>query len=63
LFSLAHSLTTCLRTRATLHAEILALRHQVLVLQRPNRDRRLRLKPGETATAAMDVHLVKPQSG
>jgi hypothetical protein len=31
------------RRRAVLHAEVLALRHQLLVLQRTNRDRRLRL--------------------
>jgi putative transposase len=31
------------RSRAALHAEILALRHQLIVLQRANRDRRLQL--------------------
>jgi len=46
-FCLAYSLRNCLRTRAALHAEILALRHQLLVLQRSNRNRRLRLKPGD----------------
>jgi putative transposase len=46
-FSLACSLRDCLRTRAALHAEILALRHQLLVLQRSNRDRRLRLKSAD----------------
>src|ERR1022692_2113454 len=45
LFSLAYSLRNSLRTRAALHVEILALRHQLLVLRRSNRDRRLRLKP------------------
>jgi putative transposase len=44
LFSLAYSLRNCFRTRVALHAEILALRHQLLVLQRLNRDRRFRLK-------------------
>src|SRR5438105_15084368 len=33
-----------LRSRATLQAENLALRHQLLVLQRSTRDRRLRLR-------------------
>jgi putative transposase len=36
-------LRSSLRSRAALHAEILALRHQLLVLQRSTRDRRLRL--------------------
>jgi hypothetical protein len=39
-FSFACSLIDCLRTRAALHAEILVLRHQLLVLQRSNRDRK-----------------------
>jgi putative transposase len=46
-FSFACSVINCLRTRAALHAEILVLRHQLLVLQRSNRDRRLRLKPAD----------------
>lgn len=43
IFSLFSSIRQGLRSRAALHAEILALRHQLLVLQRVNRDRRLRL--------------------
>jgi len=41
--SLFSSILQGLRTRAALQAEILALRHQLLVLQRSSRDRRLRL--------------------
>jgi putative transposase len=37
-------LRSSLRSRAALHAEILALRHQLLVLKRSTRDRRLRLR-------------------
>lgn len=40
-------LRNCLRTRAALQLEVLALRHQLLVLQRSTRDRRLRLKPSD----------------
>ena len=43
IFSLFSSLRQSFRTRAALHAEILALRHQLLVLQRANRKRKLRL--------------------
>jgi transposase InsO family protein len=43
IFTLFSSLRQGLRTRAELHAEILALHHQVLVLQRSNRSRKLRL--------------------
>jgi hypothetical protein len=35
------SLRSSLRSRAALHAEILALRHQLLVLQRSTHGRRL----------------------
>jgi putative transposase len=38
------ALRSFLRSRAALHAEILALRHQLLVLQRSTRDRPLRLR-------------------
>src|SRR6266404_3930435 len=37
------SVPACFRTRAALQAEILALRHQLLVLQRSSRGHRLRL--------------------
>ena len=39
-------LRDCLRPRAAIQAEILALRHQLIVMQRSNRDR-LRLNPGD----------------
>ena len=42
--SLRFSLPTLFRTRAALQAEILALRHQLLVLQRSNSDHRVRLR-------------------
>jgi len=38
------SVRDCFRARAVLQAEILALRHQLLVLQRSSRGRRLRLR-------------------
>jgi putative transposase len=41
--SLFSSLRQGFNTRAALHAEILALRHQLLVLQRSNRSRKLHL--------------------
>jgi len=44
IFSSCFRLRSCLSTRAALQTEILALRHQVLVLQRVTRGRRLRLK-------------------
>src|SRR5579862_1362326 len=43
IFSLLCSIRQGFRNRAALQAEILALRHRLLVLQRGNRDRRLRL--------------------
>ena len=43
IFSLFSSLQRGLRSRVVLHAEILALRHQLSVLQRRDRGRRLRL--------------------
>ena len=43
IFSLFHSIGQALRGRATLHAEILALRHQLLVLQRSKRSHKVRL--------------------
>jgi putative transposase len=47
LYLLLSSIRSGLRTRAALHAEILALRHQLLVLQRTTRGRRLRLKSAD----------------
>ena len=44
LVSLLFSLPACIRTRAALQAEILALRHQLLVLQRSNNGHRVRLR-------------------
>jgi putative transposase len=43
ILSLFFSILQGLRARAALHAEIIALRHQLLVLQRANRNRRLQL--------------------
>jgi putative transposase len=47
IFSLFSSLRRGLRSRVVLHAEILALRHQLSVLQRRNRGRRLRLNAAD----------------
>ena len=44
MFTLLMSLRDCFRTRAALQAEIIALRHQLLVLHRSNRHRRPHLK-------------------
>src|SRR6266850_84604 len=44
MLTLLFSLRECFRTRAALQTEILALRHQLLVLQRSNRGRKLRLR-------------------
>jgi len=44
LASLLFSLRRCLQTRAALHAENLALRHQLLLLPRVHQNRRLRLR-------------------
>ena len=43
ILSLVSSMRQCFRSRAALQVEILALRHQLLVVQRGNRGRRLRL--------------------
>src|SRR5712692_11113230 len=42
--SLLFSVPACFRTRAALQAEILALRHQLFVLQRSNSGHRVRLR-------------------
>jgi len=47
LFSLLLSLRRSFRPRAALQAEILALRHQLLILQRANRNRRLELSAAD----------------
>jgi putative transposase len=44
MLTLLFSLRDCFRARAVLQAEILALRHQLLVLQRSNRGHKLRLR-------------------
>src|SRR5580704_13242192 len=44
MLTLLFSLRDCFRARAFLQAEILALRHQLLVLQRSSRSHRLRLR-------------------
>src|SRR5208282_3083940 len=41
------SIPQAFRTRVALQAKIFALRHQLLVLQRTNRDRRLRLNTAD----------------
>jgi hypothetical protein len=46
-FSLLSSVQSCFRSRAALQAEILALRHQLLVLQRSSRNRRLCLQDSD----------------
>jgi putative transposase len=43
MFSLFYSIRLGLRSRAALHAQILALRHQVLVLQRSKHSHKVRL--------------------
>src|ERR1700675_4860031 len=47
--SLLYFASACFRTRAALQAEILALRHQLLVLQRSNRGHKLRLGSADRA--------------
>lgn len=49
IFSLFHSIRQVLQTRAELHAEILALRHQLLVLQRSKRSHKARLSIADRA--------------
>src|SRR6266576_321684 len=44
MLTLLFSLRDCFRARAVLQAEIVALRHQLLVLQRSNRGHKLRLR-------------------
>ena len=44
---LLFSVPACFRTGATLQAEILALRHQLLVLQRSSRGHKLRLSSAD----------------
>jgi len=43
MLTLLFSLGDCIRARAALQAEIIALRHQLLILQRSNRGHKLRL--------------------
>jgi transposase InsO family protein len=49
IFSLFHSIRQALRARIALHAELLALRHQLLVLQRSKRSHKLRLGVADRA--------------
>src|SRR5262249_13090425 len=44
---LFNSLLSSLRTRAAMQAEIMALRHQLMVLQRTRKSKRLALKRGD----------------
>jgi len=49
------SLRDCFRAHAVLQAEILALRHQLLVLQRSSRGRRLRLRWADRVLFAFNL--------
>ena len=49
IFSLLHVVGQALQARAALHAEILALRHQLLVLQRSRRPHKVRLGMADRA--------------
>src|SRR6266576_696135 len=55
--SLLSSVPACFRTRAALQAEILALRHQLLVLQRSSRGHKLRLSSADRALWVWLSHL------
>ena len=44
MFTLLFSLRDCFRSRAVLQAEILALRHQLLIFERSSRGHNLRLR-------------------
>ena len=52
------SLRDCFRAHAVLQAEILALRHQLLVLQRSSRGRRLRLRWADRVLFAFNLFSV-----
>src|SRR5437588_4996978 len=72
LFSLLSALRSCFRTRAALHAEIMALRHQLLVLQRSSGEHRVRLHVWDRAFWVWlcrlwpgwrsALHIVKPET-
>src|SRR6266404_2784416 len=51
------SVPACFRTRAALQAEILALRHQLLVLQRSSRGHKLRLSSADRVLWVWLSHL------
>ncbi len=57
LVSLLFSVPACFRTRAALQAEILALRHQLLVLQRSSRGHKLRLSSADRVLWVWLSHL------
>jgi len=69
--SVAYSLRLVIRSRASLHLEIIALRHQLAVINR-SRPRRLRLSPADRLLWAWlsqawrdwrtAVHMVKPET-
>ena len=59
IFSLFHSIRQVLRARAALHAEILALRHQLLVLQHSTRSHKLQLSIADRAFWVWLSHLWK----
>ena len=53
------SVRDCFRARAVLQAEILALRHQLLVLQRSSRTRRLRLRWADRVLVGLAFAIVE----
>src|SRR3977135_4648177 len=57
LVSLLFAVPACFRTRAALQAEILALRHQLLVLQRSSRGHKLRLSSADRVLWVWLSHL------
>src|SRR5712664_4789640 len=67
MFTLLFSLRDCFRARAVLQAEILALRHQLLVLQRSSRGHSLPLRWAdqamERALPALHLLFAKMQGG
>ena len=61
LLSLFSSARQVFQTRAALQAEILALRHQLLVLQRSSRGHRLRLSRADRFLWRRNLHSGRPQ--
>ena len=59
MLTLLFSLRDCFRARAALQAEILALRHQLLVLQRSNYGHKLRLGWAESSPVGLALTVVQ----